>query len=234
MIPGTVQVTGQIAPTDPSDTFPTHDVNYGKGGFVHATTTVARDNIPAERRRAGMFCFVDADGLVYQLALDLVTWAEFTTGTLVHGDLTGRSDPDQHPLDALEGGGASTGQVVAWTGSVWAPANPEDLGYASGVLALGLNVVDLLALAVYGAADWSIELAGGSPLARYKAAVHVTHDGSVAYLSQDGVTVTPGIGIPPFVLDADVNAGDFRFIVTATAPGVGWTYNVRRISRFTV
>lgn len=234
MIPGTVQVTGQIAPTDPADTFPTHDVVFGRGGFTHATTTIARDNIPAERRRAGMFCFVDADGLVYQLAPDLVTWAEFTTGVTVHGDLTGRSDPNQHPLGALEGGGAAVEQVVTWNGTEWTPAYTEDLGYAAGVLALGLNVIDLLALAVYGSADWSIELSSGSPLVRYKADVHVAHNGAVSYLSQDSVVATSGIGIPPFTLDSDISVGDFRFIITATAPGVGWTYKVRRVSRFTV
>jgi len=77
-IPGTVQVTGQIAPTDVADTFPTHDAIYGKGGMTHAATLAARNAIPVERRRAGMLCYVDATDMVYRLKTDLTTWIDFS------------------------------------------------------------------------------------------------------------------------------------------------------------
>ena len=53
-IPGSVPITGFIAPTDSTDTYPVQDEQYGKGGYRTVGDLTARDNIPAPRRVEGM------------------------------------------------------------------------------------------------------------------------------------------------------------------------------------
>ncbi len=79
-IPGTVPITGQLAPTETTDTYPTHDTQYGRGGVHHVADITARNNIPAERRVAGMLCTVESDGKIYRLATNLTDWVELVTG----------------------------------------------------------------------------------------------------------------------------------------------------------
>jgi len=77
-IPGTVQITGKIAPTALTDTYPTHDANFGKGGIHHVASIAERDAIPAQRLTDGMLCTVAADGNTYQLLVGV--WVIFQTG----------------------------------------------------------------------------------------------------------------------------------------------------------
>jgi hypothetical protein len=77
-IPGSVTVTGIIAPTDTSDTYPVIDPNYGIGGYREVLTLAERDAIPAERKRQGMLVYVTEDTKVYQLD-GAGAWVEFTT-----------------------------------------------------------------------------------------------------------------------------------------------------------
>jgi len=51
---GTVRVTGKFAPSDTTDTYPTHDEAYGLGGFRAVADEAARLAIPTARRKAGM------------------------------------------------------------------------------------------------------------------------------------------------------------------------------------
>lgn len=53
-IPGSVRVAGFIAPTDSTDTYPTHDDLYGKGGYKIVADITARDAITPGRRKEGM------------------------------------------------------------------------------------------------------------------------------------------------------------------------------------
>ena len=53
-IPGGIKVTSFISPTDTTDTFPTHDSIFGKGGLRTVDTTTTRNNIPDARRSEGM------------------------------------------------------------------------------------------------------------------------------------------------------------------------------------
>ena len=53
-IPGSVRVTGFIAPSDSADTYPTHDETYGAGGWRTVADLTARDALPAARRVEGM------------------------------------------------------------------------------------------------------------------------------------------------------------------------------------
>lgn len=62
-IPGTVQVTGPVAPSLITDDYPTHDSTYGLGGYREVADINARNNIPLERQRIGMLVWVlDSDG----------------------------------------------------------------------------------------------------------------------------------------------------------------------------
>ena len=61
-IPGTVTVTGVIAPTVTGDTYPVTDAIYGLDGLRNVTSIALRNQIPNQRRRAGMVVGVDSTG----------------------------------------------------------------------------------------------------------------------------------------------------------------------------
>lgn len=77
-IPGTIPLSGPIAPYSVTNTYPTHISKYGKGGFVTVANTAERDAFPAERREAGMMIAV-AGGGTFQLGPDLTNWSETLT-----------------------------------------------------------------------------------------------------------------------------------------------------------
>lgn len=54
-------VAAAIAPFDTLDTYPTHDAQYGKGGYRSVATVVERDAIPTARRTTGMRVRVTTD-----------------------------------------------------------------------------------------------------------------------------------------------------------------------------
>lgn len=60
-IPGTIPVTGPLAPTDPSDNYPVTDARYGIDGLRNVDTFADRNAIPELRRRAGMLVGVAED-----------------------------------------------------------------------------------------------------------------------------------------------------------------------------
>lgn len=59
-IPGT-NVSAPVVPFDTADTFPTHDAQYGKGGYRSVATAALRDAIPDARKTEGMRVRVTAD-----------------------------------------------------------------------------------------------------------------------------------------------------------------------------
>lgn len=98
-LPG-YRVTDTVVPMFDTDTYPTHEAKYGKGGFRTVATTNDRDSILTTYREAGMMVFVTNQSKTYQLGQDLLTWSEFT--------------------------GASTGAVTSWnsrTGAVTPATN---------------------------------------------------------------------------------------------------------------
>lgn len=66
ILPG-VRVAAGLVPTDSADTFPTHDEQYGKGGWRSVADAAARDAITPDRRTLGMHVFVRALGATYFL-----------------------------------------------------------------------------------------------------------------------------------------------------------------------
>lgn len=82
-IPGSVTVTGFIAPTDTSDTYPVIDPIYGIDGLRSVADTAARNAIPNDRRRYGMIVFTQSDGKYWKLENSPwsgtnTDWVEFT------------------------------------------------------------------------------------------------------------------------------------------------------------
>ena len=68
-IPGSVPITGYVAPTDATDLYATHDEAYGRGGYRTVATLAERDAITADRRKAGML--VNINGVLFQLGAGL-------------------------------------------------------------------------------------------------------------------------------------------------------------------
>jgi fibronectin-binding autotransporter adhesin len=64
---GGVEVVGFISPTDPQDTYPVIDPLYGIDGFRNVNNLIDLNNIPEERRRAGMVVGVSGGTLYYKL-----------------------------------------------------------------------------------------------------------------------------------------------------------------------
>lgn len=67
IIPGSIPVTGFIAPTDTADTYAVTDAIYGIDGLRNVAGLTARDNISIERRRAGMIVGTLDDGKYWRL-----------------------------------------------------------------------------------------------------------------------------------------------------------------------
>jgi hypothetical protein len=72
-----VKITGQLEPTSALDTYATHSEQYGAGGYRSEDTILARNAIPADRRKAGMLVYVKADATVYKLGANLIDWTLF-------------------------------------------------------------------------------------------------------------------------------------------------------------
>lgn len=77
-------VASAIKPFTDSDTFATHEAQYGKGGHRSVATLAERNAIHKERREVGMLVYVAEDEKTYQLITDPasdnttgVNWGEF-------------------------------------------------------------------------------------------------------------------------------------------------------------
>lgn len=66
-IPGSVPVPGFVAPTDDTDTYPSHDALYGRGGHRSVATKTARNAISTDRREEGMTVYTKDDGKTWRL-----------------------------------------------------------------------------------------------------------------------------------------------------------------------
>jgi hypothetical protein len=62
-----VKVIDQIVPNSPLDAYPTHNDQYGKGGWRSVETIAERNSITTDRRRVGMVVFVSDSATEYQL-----------------------------------------------------------------------------------------------------------------------------------------------------------------------
>ncbi len=66
-IPGTVQITGVLAPTNSADTYPVTDPKYGLGGLRTVADDAAMNAVPTQRRQEGMLVYVVSSSTYYTL-----------------------------------------------------------------------------------------------------------------------------------------------------------------------
>ena len=67
-IPGTVPLSGTVAPTSELDTFPVTNPKYGLGGLRTVANKGEANLIPQERRQVGMIVYVTDENVYYGLA----------------------------------------------------------------------------------------------------------------------------------------------------------------------
>lgn len=113
-IPGTVPITGPLAPTALTDTYPSHEAIFGLGGLRTVTTPAALNSIPDARREQGMIAFSQSDGNYWSLNAGpwsgtSADWTLLTfgaSGSDISGSLSvGANVVDSYPV-------ASIGSVV--------------------------------------------------------------------------------------------------------------------------
>jgi hypothetical protein len=83
-IPGTVGLTGIIAPKDELDTYAVQEDKYGKGGYRAVSTIAERDAITPLRRKEGMMVYITTGNVIYVLigGIDNANWVLHTNGNL--------------------------------------------------------------------------------------------------------------------------------------------------------
>lgn len=108
-------IVAPVVPLDTADVHPTHEAQYGKGGFRSVETTAARDAIPAPRREAGMLVYVAGTGTTWRLGSDLATWTE---------DGGGGATGPTGPASTVTGPTGATGPAgtTTWSGITGTPA----------------------------------------------------------------------------------------------------------------
>jgi len=72
-------VLAPVVPFDTTDSHPSHEARYGKGGYRSVSDIAERDAIPALRREAGMLVFVVATQQAWRMNDNLLTWTEVTS-----------------------------------------------------------------------------------------------------------------------------------------------------------
>jgi hypothetical protein len=228
-IPGSVPLTGFIAPTDDQDTYAVADVNYIKGGYRSVATLIERDAITAARRVEGMAVYVLDQASIFILDGDLVTWNLFIPGAtgnflpLAGGTLTGPLTLDADPGNAYEAStknyvdnsvsGLATNNSVnlkvdragdAMEGYLQLHANPTDNKHASTK-----EYVDLTLASVVNGMKWK--------------------DCAIGVITADEPIVTTVI---PYVTNDGVslNVGDRVVRNSVTNPNLNGIYIVRAIA----
>jgi hypothetical protein len=79
-IPGSVPITGYVAPTDATDLYATHDEAYGRGGYRTVASLAERDAITADRRKAGMLVNVNGQLFLLGAGLSNADWGALELG----------------------------------------------------------------------------------------------------------------------------------------------------------
>lgn len=99
-IPGSVTVTGFIAPTDTTDTYAVIDPLYGIDGMRSVASTTARNAITTQRRRAGMIVYTQSDNNYWKLQPSPWTGADSDWIVLA---LSGTQGPQGVPGSGTQG-----------------------------------------------------------------------------------------------------------------------------------
>jgi hypothetical protein len=177
-IDGGVRITGFISPTDTEDTYAVIDPVYGVDGFRNVNSTVIRDAIPSERRRAGMIVGVKNGAFndYYVLNSGNTTWSQIQMVTGLTWDL-GSYDLTLNTF----GGGitknlSSLASDVTVTGGTYNSLN--------GIVTFSSSTTNTRT-GLYYAGSWSA-------LSAYSASTVVTYSGnSLDYYSIANVSANP-------------------------------------------
>lgn len=113
LIPGGVQVTDFIKPTDDQDQYPTHKDEYGQGGYRSVNNLTERNNIPMPRRKAGMRVFVIGDQ-EYRLEADMVTWTAKPDNTPLPADIMLKQQYDSNNDGVVNDSDKLAGKVYTY------------------------------------------------------------------------------------------------------------------------
>jgi len=83
-------IFGLLTPVDIRDTYPINDPKYQIGGFRDVETINDRNAISDERRRAGMFCYVKNQNILYILGDGLTNndWSVFDVSSSIPDSVT--------------------------------------------------------------------------------------------------------------------------------------------------
>lgn len=89
-IKNTLRISAPISPYNTDDVQPTHEAQWGKGGYRSVKTIVERNLIPDERREIGMVVYVEEDSKVYILqdGISNDNWVNFIT--IIEGSTTAK------------------------------------------------------------------------------------------------------------------------------------------------
>jgi len=82
-ITGSVNLSGTITPYDSTDTYATHDQQYGRGGYRSVQNSAERIVIPLQRRAEGMLVFEIDTKRSYRLegGIENTDWVEVNIST---------------------------------------------------------------------------------------------------------------------------------------------------------
>lgn len=172
-IPGTVQVTGPIAPTSTGDTFGTHYDIYGIGGLRVVADHATRNGLIAPRAVLDMIVVTQNDGFLWQLTTFPPTgadgdWTQFTGGgsganNVVNGRLTTQSGvpvsfQDRISQTTLYWTPYKGNLMTLWDGSKWTTYSFSEITYALGTLT-NATLYDVFAYQSSGAVTLDTPLA---------------------------------------------------------------------------
>ena len=154
-IPGSIPITGFIAPTDSDDKYPTHLDIYGKGGYRTVFDIASLNSISFDRRVEGMLVYVISNAKIYQLTGPIAenNWIEFNS---------------LPPLGTFTIAGITYPKIYIGTES-GVPEASESYGYAlTDIAALNLRFLtgnfimgDALVQSTYPSAQFIANLADG-------------------------------------------------------------------------
>jgi len=116
-IPGTLPISGMVAPLDAADQYPVTDDQFNKGGYRTVATMADMDpGIDPLKRKPGMMVYVQENGNKYILDDDLTTWVIDGGGVPVGGatwDVLRKSSTADFATEWAESPGAFI-QDIAW------------------------------------------------------------------------------------------------------------------------
>jgi len=212
-IPGSVPLTGKVAPTDTTDTFATHIDIYGEGGYMTVADQTEREAITTERRKQGMAVFQNDTNEMYVLqgGTSNSDWNLFTGGG--SGNLQA----------TMNLGSTATGLTSAVTISTDQTIGLQSTGLATSIVLDSLNDIDIKA---NGGNTLIRSLSGDVRLQSAQMGTPNIGDAVVARDTNGGIQWAPGVQTKKVTLSsADILSLHTTPVDLIPAPGPGKIIN---------